>query len=86
MRQLDNKFAIIDGELVRMKTGEIIPQSEPTIVFRAKDALAVPMLEFYLNLCLKNDCTTEQLESMRNIIKKFQDFKDDFKSRMKKPD
>ncbi len=86
MRQIDNKFAIVNGELIRMKSGEIIPESEPTILFRAKDQLALPMLEHYLGLCINANCEPKQLESMRNIIKRFQDFNRNFQSVMKIPD
>lgn len=86
MRQIDNKFMIENNELVRMKTREVIPHNEPTILFRAKDSLALPMLIYYRNLCVNAGCTSEQLNSMDNLIKSFEKFSKEFAPKMKNPD
>ena len=51
-----------------------IPQSEPTILFRGRDKLALPMLEHYRSLCVADGCTDFQLASMDDMIAKFRAF------------
>ena len=86
MKRIDNKFSVTsDGVIVNSK-GIPIPDHEPKILFRGKDSLAIPMLNFYLERCIESGCTKEQEESMRAIIDEFKQFKEKFPSTMKKPD
>jgi hypothetical protein len=47
----ERKYNAVDGKIVNRATGEPIPDNEPIIIFRAKDVLAVPALQYYMYLC-----------------------------------
>jgi hypothetical protein len=84
MPKIDNKHSIFvdafgnpqvakrlaDGSLVA------ISDKEPIILFRGRDKLALPMLQFYRQLCKNDGCTDFQLESMDDMIRRFQEFAD----------
>jgi hypothetical protein len=82
-RRIDNKHSIIydeeDGTLglaKRLESGELqpIPPTEPVILFRARDLLALPMLRYYRQLCVADGCTNFQLSIMDDMIDKFAAF------------
>ena len=79
-RMIDMKYGITtDGKLVKVfEDGdtEEVPHGEPTILFRGRDKLAVPMLHYYLELCREDGATEYQLESMKKMIDRFQSHKD----------
>ena len=55
MTRIDNKHHL-EGEAI-IKTGNGKPidlSAEPVILFRGRDRLALPMLEFYRGLCSRN--------------------------------
>lgn len=75
MRRLDNKHHI-DGDQI-IKTGNGVPidlDNEPVILFRGRDKLALPMLEFYRHLCIMDGCTNFQMISMDDMIRRFREF------------
>ena len=75
MTQIDDKYSI-EGERI-IKTSNGIPidlETEPVILFRGRDRLALPMLEYYRELCIKDGCTDYQLEKIDSRIKLFKDF------------
>jgi hypothetical protein len=74
MRIIDNKHHIQGEQIFKTSNNTIISEEEPTILFRGRDKLAVRMLKFYRGLCVQDDCTDYQLESMDDMIKKFEDF------------
>lgn len=87
MKRIDNKFAVTsEGDIISVRTGAPIPDHEPKILFRGKDKLAIPMMQYYLELCIQNGCTKEQEESMRAMIEEFREYKNKFASVMKTPD
>jgi hypothetical protein len=86
MKRIDNKFSLNGEQIISNKSGSIVPDHEPKILFRGKDKLAIPMLQHYLALCLQNGCSKEQEESMRAMIHEFEAFRDTFTSTMKLPD
>lgn len=57
-------------------TFQAIPEEEPVILFRARDKLALPMLEYYRQLCKLDGCTDFQLASMDDMIRRFREFAD----------
>lgn len=76
MKQIDAKHSIrvnAFGEpfIVKTSTLEPIPEDEPVILFRGRDRLALPMLNFYRKLCEEDGATDYQLESMDEMIGKF---------------
>jgi len=92
-RSIDNKHSIFIDDVTdspflakRLADGELqpIPADEPTILFRGRDRLALPMLEFYRSLCFDDGATPYQLESMDDMIRKFRKFSATSKT-MKQP-
>ena len=75
MTRIDNKHHL-DGERI-IKTGNNAPidlDTEPVILFRGRDSLALPMLYHYRSLCVADGCTDFQMESMDDMIRRFQEY------------
>lgn len=86
LKRIDNKHSVTDtGVIIKTSNGAPIPDHEPKILFRGRDKFAIPMMQHYLELCLQDGCTKYQEESMRAMIKEFEDFRDKFSSSMKQP-
>jgi hypothetical protein len=51
--------------------GQEIPLEEPTILFRARDKLALPMLKHYRQLCIDAGCTDFQRQQMDTLVMRF---------------
>ena len=64
---------------------ERIPDDEPTIVFRGRDKLALPMLHGYRRLCEADNVTAHQLETLDGMIRDFENFLLGHPDRMKQP-
>ncbi len=79
-RMIDLKVGITtDGKLVKVLddgTEDEIPEDEPTILYRGRDKLAVPMMNFYRELCAKDGATDYQLRSMGQMITRFERYKE----------
>ncbi len=79
VRMIDLKYGITDdGKLVKVfEDGGIeeVPHDEPTILFRGRDKLATGMLHYYLELCREDGATDYQIASMTELIKRFEDHK-----------
>lgn len=73
-RRIDEKFEIIGEEIRKQTTGEVVPESEPTILFRGRDRLALPMLQYYRDLCLEDGATDFQLQSMDRMLARFGEY------------
>ena len=89
MKRLDSKHNLdldVAGEPRIVKTNgiPIDLDKEPVILFRGRDKLALPMLHHYRGLCVADGCTDFQLESMDDMIRRFQEFADQ-SSTMKQP-
>ena len=77
MTRIDNKHHLENERII--KTGNGIPidlDTEPVILFRGRDRLALPMLRYYRQLCVDDGCTDFQLASMDDMIRRFTDFAD----------
>lgn len=85
LKKIDEKHSIVieavvlqhlqEFGIVKHTNGEMIDlEKEPVILFRGRDKLALPMLEFYRDLCVNDGCTSFQLESMDKMIEKFRQF------------
>lgn len=84
-RVIDAKYHIDDQyRIIKTSNDDPVSVSEPTILFRGRDLLALPMLKYYKQLCIDDGCTQYQIESMDEMIKRFQDFADTSKT-MKQP-
>lgn len=76
MRQIDEKHSIDGDRIYKTSTGEVVPEDEPVILFRARDRLAMPMLLHYRQLCADDGATDYQLESMDRMVERFQLYAD----------
>ena len=75
MRQIDEKFSVDGDRIIKTATSEEVnPEEEPLILFRARDRLAVPMLQFYRQLCVDDGATDYQLESIGKMIDRFETY------------
>jgi len=73
-RVIDEKFYVDGDEIKKITTNEVVPTSEPTILFRGRDRLALPMLEFYRGLCEEDGATDFQMESINRMIERFKTY------------
>lgn len=71
--------------IVKKTNGQVIPHNEPTILFRGRDKLALPMLKHYRRLCQNDGATEYQLESIDKMILAFQQFEQNNPQVMKQP-
>ncbi len=91
-KRIDNKHSIMIGTdgvprlAKRLGNGILqpIPEDEPTILFRGRDRLALPMLKYYRGLCVADGCTDFQMKSMDDMIEKFELFSGE-SDKMKQP-
>ena len=78
MRRIDEKhhIEIVNGniEIIKTTNGQAIPAGEPTILFRGRDKLALPLLEAYREMCVQDGCTDYQLETLDKMIREFARF------------
>lgn len=72
--RIDEKHHIESDRIVKTSNGQAMTDDEPRILFRGRDKLALPMLEFYKMLCEKDGCTSYQLESIDKMIAEFREF------------
>lgn len=70
--------------IVKSKDDTEVFENEPTILFRGRDTLALPMLEYYRHITQIDPCSKAQLESINTVIKKFEAFAQTSKT-MRKP-
>lgn len=82
---LNGHVATVELLLVKHENDTIIPDTEPTILFRGRDKFALPMLNFYKRLCEADGATTHQLTSIQTMIDKFGQFSVDNPQSMKQP-
>jgi len=73
------KYTIVGEALVNRATGEVIPPTEPVFILRAKDARAVPTIQYYESIA--RDAETR--EGVSKTLKKFQYFGELFPELMK---
>lgn len=85
MRKIDGKFHIENNQIVKTSNGDIIPEDEPLFLLRARDHLALQLLEFYNILSLNDSCTDYHLKGIQEALKQFKAFKEKFPERMKQP-
>jgi hypothetical protein len=89
MKLIDPKYGIEvrEGEpfLVKVTTGEPIPDDEPLILFRARDWHAVGMLIDYRARCEADCCTPEHMAGIANRLDAFRRFTEQHPARMKQP-
>jgi len=83
--RIDEKHHISGlGLIVKTSNMRPIPDDEPRILFRGRDKLALPMLKYYRDLCVRDGCNDFQLQSIDAMIQEFEDFAQ-ISSTMKQP-
>lgn len=86
VRTIDLKHHVDEnGQLVKTTNGQVIPQEEPVILFRARDRLAVPLLRMYRGLCVQDGCNDFQLGQMDELVERFEKFARENPGVMKQP-
>jgi hypothetical protein len=84
-RDLDGKFMVRGGQIIKKSSGEIVPDDEPLFLLRARDYLAPSLLEEYLGMCNLDNCTEYQIEGVVAAIDRFRSFQADHANRVKQP-
>ena len=85
MRALDRKFAIEGDRLVKIQTGEPVPDGEPVFILRARDRLAAAALHDYLDLCRRDQCGAEQLLGVALALNDFLQYRNAHLGQLKQP-
>jgi hypothetical protein len=85
MRKLDIKHHIEGDRIIKSSNGQEILETEPVILFRGRDHLALPMLQHYKHLCIDDGCTDYQMKSMDEMIHRFETFANENPTVMKQP-
>lgn len=93
VRRIDGKFRAVLSEypdgtrdiaLVNEDWREV-REDKPTFLFRAKDRLALNVLRHYRSLCLADDCEGDHVAGIREMIRKFEQYRADHPELMKQP-
>lgn len=82
MSEQEPKYDFRDGHVFNRASGEMIPEDEPVMVFRARDIHALAVIEFYR--VLLND--QEHQEAVLRRRYDFSNFRRRHPDRMKEPD
>jgi hypothetical protein len=82
MEKLDKKFT---GVIVKVKDCTIVPDDQ-YVVFLPKDTAFANILPQYLGECLKLGCDTEQIEAVRQMIRRVNKWRTANPERCKIPD
>jgi hypothetical protein len=89
MKIIDRKYGIVVGPtgepIIIKNNGAPIPDDKPLILFRARDRLALPMLEAYRAICLADGVTQYQIDALDLVIGDFAKFAGENPDRMKQP-
>lgn len=78
----DRKYEFREGYIINRASGEVIPLDEPVFLFRARDVIAVRVLEFYHSQTPDD----EHRQAINIRINDFEGFARQFPERMKEPD
>lgn len=84
MRQIDGKFKT-SGDITKLD-GTPVPEDEPLILFRAKDACVPEMLEHYSKLCKEKGSPEAHVAHLDAYIEKMKQWQADHQDRVKIPD
>jgi len=80
-----DRWRIEDGKIVKVSNGQPIPDDEPIFILRARDRLAVAALSHYIELAEGDGCNDYLLDSVREMLGRFQDFAWNNPQKMKQP-
>lgn len=82
MEDLDRKFTFV---ATKVKDCTNVTQEE-AIIFLAKDNLVLPMLKYYLNMCLRNPVSDAQIKGVKLLIGRVEKWRHEHPSECKFPD
>lgn len=85
MRKIDGKFHIDGDKIIKTSNGEVVPEDEPLFLMRARDHIALPLLEVYEILSRMDGCTDYHLTGVNERINAFATFYGQHPERMKQP-
>ena len=85
MKKITKKFHVENDQIVKTTNGEILKENEPLYLLRARDHLALPLLETYYKMCISDGCTDYMLNDLKEIITDFRKFKENNPQIMKQP-
>jgi hypothetical protein len=72
-------------QIVKTSNGDVLPDDEPVILIRARDHLALTLLNFYRQLSIEDGCNDFHLNGVDEVIRKFADYANKRPERMKQP-
>lgn len=78
----DRKYEFRDGCIMNRASGEVIPIDEPVFVFRARDRIALGVLNFYRSQVPPG----EHRQAITKRMDDFEEFAEQNPERMKEPD
>jgi hypothetical protein len=81
----DGKFKIEGSQIIKISNGEPIPEDEPIFILRARDRLALALLEHYRSLSEMDGCNEYHMKALDRSIFRFERFREDHPERMKQP-
>lgn len=85
MKNIDGKFSIDGDRIVKTSNGEPIPEDEPVFLLRARDRLAIPLLEIYNQLSIVDGCNDYHFAALNKSIAQFAQFARLNPGKMKQP-
>lgn len=96
MRKIGNRFAAavlhdgrhpdqVEAVIVKLSNREVLPESEPLFLIRARDRLAVPLLRLFRQLMVDDNCNDYILGLTDQMIDEFEKFRREHPEKMKQP-
>lgn len=85
MREIDGKFSINGDEIFNTISGEVVPEDEPVMFFRARDRFAVEAMRNYQLVCTIEGCDAKHLAGIEYNVGRFLKFRKEHPERMKRP-
>ena len=85
MRRIDPKFHIDGEQIIKSSNREPLPEDEPVFLLRARDRLALALLQVYRILSAVDGCGDYQMSGIEERVDAFRRFALWNPDRMKQP-
>ncbi|WP_084398328.1 hypothetical protein [Henriciella aquimarina] len=83
----DPKYSFSQDRITNVASGEVVPEDEPCMVFRARDRHAISVIKHYISQLIEDpDVPSEHLNAVLGRLDAFREFRADHPQRMKAPD
>lgn len=69
MRELDSKYSLDGERIINSKTGAEIPPDEPLFVIRARDALAIGIINAYISRASDLGCGGPMGDFLHDLVR-----------------